>query len=76
MDKEVSKEVLEQVGKFHDITSRVIVPAKVKGIAHAMEAAQAFLRAQSRANERHRGQPLRNNSVLVVCNRCDPALPL
>ena len=48
-------EVSPALAAIQDITQRVILPAKAKGPAYALERAQAFIAAQSRANAG--GQP-------------------
>ena len=43
----IPEDVKATLMKIHDITNRVILPAKDKGAAYALECARAFMDAQS-----------------------------
>jgi len=47
----IPEDVAAVLAKLHDITNRVILPAKEKGAAHALQCARAFMDAQSRVAE-------------------------
>lgn len=59
--EEISPEVKNILAKIHDITNRVIRPAKERGPAHAIHVAQAFMAVYNR-NESG-AKPLPNNGV-------------
>ncbi len=52
---------------FHDITNRVIMPAKEKGVAHAMAAAARFIDLQSRNVPSAGTQQALHHRVAFVC---------
>lgn len=74
--EQAEQDVAAVVAMIHDITNRVILPAKEKGAAFAAERAQAFLAAQSRANEANRGSEICNHSVPALCDVHDIQLPM
>ena len=73
----IDPETAAVLAQFHEITTRVILPAKAKGAAFAAQAAAQFMKLQSsNAEPVVRAQPLRDCGVAAVCRSNNAHLPV